>query len=298
VTARWILRRVRREARRRVGSLAALAAAFALIAAVAGGALLGVRTTRAVVPLLEHNVHVIAYLGDQLGAPERARLIAALQKIPGVERARLVEPDEALVRLRAAADSLGDPAALAGIEPGFLPRSVEISVAGGAQMPARTAELAARLRKLPGVVEVDAMSAGLSRLLSWMALARRFSTAALAVALLAGLIALALALLSARSRRRREAEVLSLLGDTPFGMRREASITGAVAALAGAVVGVTALLVSFPPVLRGIERAIGLGPLASTPSLGAREIALALAAALVLGWLGGYVATPSSEEKA
>jgi cell division transport system permease protein len=296
VTARWILRRVQREARRRAVSLAALAAAVALLAVVAGAGLLGVRTTGAVVPLLEHNVHVIAYLGDELGAAERTRLLAALEKVPGVERARLVEPDEALVRLKAAADSLGGSQAVAGVEPGFLPRSVEISVAGGAGMATRTGELAARLRKLPGVVEVDAMSAGLSRLMSWMSLARRFGLAALSVAAFAGLVAVALALSSARGGRRRDVEVLSLLGESPSGIRREASITGAGAALVGALAGVVALLAVFPRVLRGIEAAVGLGPLASTPSLGGREVAVALVLALVLGWLGGYLGTPSAEK--
>jgi len=298
VTARWILRRVQREARRRAAPLAALAAAVALLAVVAGAALLGLRTTRAVLPLLEHNIHVIAYLGDELGAPERARLLAALQQVPGVERARLVEPEEALARLRAAVDSLGSTGAAAAIEPGFLPRSVEIAVAGGADMPARTAELAARLRKIPGVVEVDAMSAGLSRLMSWMALARRFGLAALAVGLAAGVVAIALALLSSRHRRRRDTEVLALLGESAAGIRREASITGAGAALAGALVGVTALLLIFPRLLRGIEAALGLGPLASMPSLGPREIGVALIVALLVGWFGGYLATPAAEEKA
>lgn len=291
MTARWILRRVRREARRRAGALAALAAAVALLALVAGAALLGLRTVRAVVPLLEHNVHVIAYLGDEVGPAERERLVAALRQIPGVERARLVEPEEALVRLRAAADSLGSRA-VAGIEAGFLPRSVEIAVAGGAGMPARTAELAARLRKLPGVVEVDAMSAGLARLLSWMGLLRTLSLAALAVAVFAAGVALTLALLSARARRRADARVLALLGEAPAGIRREASLTGAAASLLGATAGVGTLLVVFPRVLRGIEGAVGLGPLAVAPSLGAREIALALVVALALGWMGGWVATP------
>jgi cell division transport system permease protein len=241
-------------------------------------------------------VHVIAYLGDELGPADRTRLIAALRQIPGVERARLVEPDEALARLRAAADSLGSTAA-AEIEPGFLPRSVEVSVAGGAGMPARTAELAARLRKLPGVAEVDAMSAGLARLLSWMRLARQFTVAALAMAAFAGLVALGLALSSARSRRRSEAQVLALLGESPAGIRREASITGAGAALIGSTFGVGMLLLAFPRVLRAIEAAVGLGPLAAAPSLGAREIALALVAAVAVGWMGGFLTTPGGSRR-
>jgi cell division protein FtsX len=265
---------------------------MAFIAVVAGAGFLGARTTRALVPMLEHNVHVIAYLGEELGATERQRLVAALHRIPGVERARLVEPEEALARLRVAASSLGGADALAGIEPGFLPGSVEISVAGGPGMPARTAELAARLRKLPGVVEVDAMSAGLGRLASWMALARRFGTAALAVAGLASVVALAFAVASGRERRRREAEVLALLGETPSGVRGAASLAGAAAALAGAGTGIAALLLLFPRVLGAIEKAVGLGPLAVAPGLGAREVAAALLAAALVGWLGGRLGVP------
>jgi cell division protein FtsX len=296
VTARWWLRRLRREGRRRAGSLAALTAAFALLAAVAGAAVLGVRTTRAIEPRLEHNVHVIAYLGDGLGAAEREKLVEALQKVPGVAHARLVEPEEALVRLRAAADSLGGAPAVAGIEAGFLPRSVEISVAGGAQMPARTAELAARLRKLPGVVEVDAMSAGLARLLSWMALARKLALAAVAVAALAAAGALGLALTAGRVRRRREAQVLALLGEAPAGIGRAASLAGAAAALLGASAGLVAVKTIFPRVLRAIETGMGLGPLAGMPRLAFREMALALVVAVVVGWASGYVAAPSAEE--
>jgi cell division protein FtsX len=292
VTLRWTLRRLRREAGRRAGSLTALAAAVALVAGVAGGALLGARTTRAIEPLLEHNVHVIAYLGDELAPAARERLVTALRQIPGVDRARLVEPDEALARLRAAAESLGGAPAVSGLEAGFLPRSVEISVAGGAEMPARTAELAARLRKLPGVVEVDAMSAGLARLLSWMALGRRLGLGALAVAGLAGAVALGLAVTAGRGRRRREAEVLALLGETPSGIRRVASISGAAAALLGAGAALAGLLAVFPRVLRAIEGAVGLGPLASVPALANREIAIGLVLALGLGWLAGHLATP------
>jgi cell division protein FtsX len=292
MTAHWMARRAGRELRQRAGSLAALAGAVALMAVVVGGSLLGSRTLRAFEPLLEENVNVIAYLGDELGPAERTRLIEVLRQIPGVERARLVEPDEALARLRAAAESLGGTPAVAGIEPGFLPRSVEIAVAGGVQLPARTAELAARLRQLPGVVEVDAMSAGLARLLSWMALARRLGLVALVIAGLLAIGIFALALTAGRGPRRREAEVLALLGESPAGIRRSASLTGALAAVAGAEAGALAVVGLFPWALQALERAVGLGPLAHAPALTVREIGLALVAATVLGWLTGRLVRP------
>jgi cell division protein FtsX len=297
VTARWLVRRSLAEARRRAGSAVALTAALALLAMVTGGALLGARTMRAFGPLLQHNVHVIAYLGDELGPAERARLLAALHQIPGVEGARLVEPDEALARLRAAAESLGGAPAVAGIEPGFLPRSVEIAVAGGPEMPARTAELAARLRKLPGVVEVDAMSAGLARLLSWVALAGRLGVAGLAIAGFAALVALALALTAGRAQRRREAEVLALLGETPSGIRRPASLTGALAALLGAGLGALIVELLFPRALHALEHAVGLGRLTVAPALAGREIAVALVVAALLGWCAGQIASPLAKQR-
>jgi hypothetical protein len=127
-------------ARRR---LAALAAAVALLALVAGAALLGLRTVRAVVPLLEHNVHVIAYLGDELGPASASACWRPCARVPGVERARAGRARGGAGRCAAAADSLGS-GAVAGIEPGFL-AALGGDLGGGRRGDAgRTAELAAR----------------------------------------------------------------------------------------------------------------------------------------------------------
>lgn len=298
MTLPWTLRRLLREVLRRAGSLVTLAVAVGLGAGVAGAAVLGLRATRIIEPLLEHNIHVIAYLGDELGPEARERLVGALRQIPGVERARMVEPEEALARLRAAVDSLGGAAALSGLEPGFLPRSVEISVAGGSEMPARTAALAKRLQQLPGVAEVDAMSTGLVRLLSWMTLGRRLALAVVALTGLASAFAVALAIVAGRARRRGEAEVLALLGETRSGIGRTARLSGAAAALLGAAVGLGGLLALFPRGLRAIEAALGMGPLGSQPSLARPEIAIVLGAALALGWLAGLLGTPRGGRRA
>src|SRR5213078_4664119 len=107
MTLRWILRRAGGEARRRKAALIGLGGAMAVTAALSGAAMLGARAGGALLPRLQQEVHVIAYLDDGLGTAERDRLVAALRLAPGVERARLVGPDEALGRLRAAAVSLG-----------------------------------------------------------------------------------------------------------------------------------------------------------------------------------------------
>jgi cell division protein FtsX len=292
VTAAWTWRRLRREAREHASSLAVLAAAMAFSAAVAGGAVLGARTAAGLVPLLQQNVHVIAYLDDQLASPER--LLAAVRQVPDVAAARLVQPEEAMAQLRAAAGSLGGAEAVAPLEPGFLPRSIEIAVAPSGSLPARAAQLAERLRKLPGVREVDSMSEGVARLLSWIALGRRVAWGALALAALAALASLALAVFAGRGRRREEGAVLALLGESPAGLRRPVCVAAAAAALLGASTGLGALLALYPRALRGVEAAVGLGPLARAPALGSSTVVAVLAAALVLGWGVGRLVSPQA----
>jgi cell division protein FtsX len=295
VTAGWTWRRLRREAREHLGSLVILGAAMAFSAVVAGAAVLGGRTAAGLVPLLEQNVHVIAYLDDQMSSTERSRLLAAVRLVPDVAEARLVEPEEAMAHLRAAAGSLGGAEAVAPLEPGFLPRSIEIAVAPSGVLPARAAQLADRLRKLPGVREVDSMSEGVARILSWIALGRRVAWGALAVAVLAALAALALAVFAGRGRRREEGAVLALLGESPAGLRRPACLAAATAALIGAGAGLVTLLALYPRALHSIEAAVGLGQIASA-ALGRDTVLAVLAAALLLGWVVGRLVSPTERD--
>jgi cell division protein FtsX len=288
MTVGWLLKRAAREARRRKLGLVALTGAMAMAAALGGAGLLGARAGAAVLPRLQQQVHVIAYLDDGLGPAERDSLVEALRRIPGVEQARLVGPDEALARLRAAAASLGGPSAIGAVEAGFLPRSVEIAVRPATDMASRTAELAARLRKIPGLSEVDDMSEGLGRLESWLALARRLGLVALALAAVAAAAGVATALVGWPARRR-EAEVLRLLGESPLGITLPASLTGAAAALLGTLIGLVVTAALFPRLVASFEASVRLGPLGAVPALGARELAMAVVAAIVVGALAGHL---------
>ena len=288
-----MLRRVRRETRRRPGTLLAFAAAVAGLAALAAAALLGARTAAAVVPLLDQNVHVIAYLDDELSGERAERLARAAAALPGVAQAHLVDGPEALARLRAAAQSLGGPAAVADVEPGFLPRSLEVALTSGADLPARARALAGKLRSLPGIREVDAMGEGIGRLGSWLAIGRRLGLVALVLAGATGLALLALGLMAmARGRGRgSEARVLRQLGETPAAIHLPASLAAAAAALLGAGVGLALVTASFPAVVRALEAAVGLGPLGAQPRLGPSEVAATLVAAVLIGWVGGHAAS-------
>jgi cell division transport system permease protein len=266
-----------------------LAGAMALATALGGAALLGRRAGALLLTRVQQQVHVIAYLDDGLGAAERDRLVEALRRLPSVEQAHLVGPDEALARLRTAAASLGGGAAISAVEPGFLPRSVEIAVRPSDRLAASTAELAGRLRKLPGIAEVDDMSEGLGRLESWLTLARRLGVLGLVLACVAAGAGVTLALLGWRGRGR-EAEVLRLLGETPAAISLAPALAAAATALVGALVGLVSTAVSFPRLVGSLATTARLGPLA-VPALRPGELALALVIAAVLGAVAGHLGT-------
>jgi hypothetical protein len=159
------------------------------------------------------------------------------------------------------APRVADPGASAfsAVEPGFLPYSVEVAMAPSPDLLARTAELAARLRRLPGVTEVEAMTEGLARLEAWLALGERLGVVAVALAAVSALALTALVLVMGRRRRQREAEVLALLGETAIGTRLALALPGMGAALVGAVVGLGLATAIVPRALSALAAQLGVG---------------------------------------
>src|SRR6185369_307647 len=103
---------------------------------------------------------------------------------------------------------------LTGIEADFLPRSIEITLAAGNDLPARAREVAARLARLEGVSAVDAMTDGLGRVAAFGALAGRLAALFSAVAALAALALLGGLVLRERTVQQELAETMHLLGAT------------------------------------------------------------------------------------
>lgn len=270
-----------------------MAAAFVGLAFLAGGALLGARAVARLTGLLQQNVHLVAYLRDDM-APDRAEALAGLlRRIPGVAAINAVSSEQALGRLRtAAASHSAASATLQAIEPEFLPRSLEIALVPGADLPARAGALARRLRGIDGVAEVDAMADGLGRLATWIRLGRGIWWVALALGVCAGIATLAIAVRGGRGERRRAAEVLWLLGETPAGIRLPGGLVVTTAAAVGTAIGMLALWLCFSPAYRALALALGLSPGEAPPFLQGAEIGAYAAAALAVGLATGLAATP------
>jgi len=293
VTVAWILRRARRQVASQRRALWAAVGSFLVLGLVSGATVLGLRVTRAWMGTVGQGVHVIAFLRDEMEADQAIQLANALRQRPGVARVRLVEPAEALARLRDAVRS--SPATgtwLKDLEPGYFPRSIEVALAASADLPQRAAQLSRRLRGLAGVADVDAMTNGVARLGAWVRFGQGLGWAVVLAAGIAALSFLVSTVLRGREARGRQAQVLVILGETSTNIRLPANITLAAAGLTGVLAALLVLRLAWPALLAAVEGALGIMPTPAGFFLGFWESAIALLAAPMLGWGLGYLSTP------
>ncbi len=289
----WILRGARQQARTHLRVVIFAALAFCLLALVVGGGRLGTRTVDRWGALIGQNVHVIVYLSNDADPEVVSGLTNLLRRIPAVVGVRTVEPGEALARLRVVSAAIGsDPKALEGLEPGYFPRSLEVSLVPAADLVERAAELARRLRGVPGVEQVDAMTSGLARLAGWVGLGRRLGVALLVVCGLFTLSILVAVFLRSRSASRTRAMVLLQLGETNPVVRLPAGLWMGAAALLGGAAGSAMLVAAWRPLLARLERSLGIAGSTPLPSLPTVEMLGGLAVLALLGLGLGYFATP------
>lgn len=290
---RWTFHHVGRQVRGHPRIVVATAAAFCLLTLVVGIGRLGNRVVQRWGAFVGQNVHVIAYLGEDIEQEQAVGLATILARSPTVARVRVVEPEQALARLGAMALSLAsDARPLEGLEPDYFPRSLEVSLVPAAELGRQAQELAKRLKAVPGVLEVDAMSGGLARLAVWVKLGRAIGLGMLVALALVALLALVTVFLRSRATVAERAAVLAQLGETPAAIRLPAGLWTALAALAGGALGALLLTLAWPFALGRLEASLGVASPLPVPVLGATEIAIGL---LLLGLGGlamGYLATP------
>jgi cell division transport system permease protein len=216
---------------------------------------------------------------------KRAQIEARLRAEARIAEYRFVSREQALAELRAI-EGLGE--VVAALERNPLPDTYVLRAAdsGAGALEA----LAASLRALPGVAQVQVDSAWAHRL---GALARvgRLSLAALALLLATGLVAVTFNTIRLQIlTQREEIEVSRLLGATDAFVRRPFFYLGLLQGLAGGALALAILgvgLAALNPAVRDLAQTYGSSfHLAFLP--GADALAIAGFAAL-LGWLGALL---------
>jgi cell division transport system permease protein len=235
------------------------------------------------------GVQMVVYLDDD-ATPERARAIAEiLRSVDAIERVDYVPPDAALARLE---QSLGERRdLLQGVEVGYLPASLEVTLAPGVREVAEASPLVARLRATPGVEEVELLGDWVDKVTSLIRTLRLVAAALALVVALACVYVVAGTIKLGMYARRDEIEVLKLVGATDPFVKGPLVVEGALQGALGAAVALALLFAAYRLGAPRLEQALAgaLGPVRlSFLPLG--HAALVLAAGALLGVVGSWVA--------
>jgi cell division transport system permease protein len=266
-----------------------LIAAFAAVVLV-GAALLCGRTATGWMRAGQGGAQLIVYLTPDTEEAPRQSLVDDLAALGGVTRVELVEPAEALRRLRAAL--AGEQQLLDGVEPETMPASIEAELAPGVDAVLPMSPTLSALRRHPAVEDVviepappDTLGAAMAGVAPW---ARSLT---LLVAGLAALLCFAVARL-AWAVPPKELAVARLLGAGPAFHVVPLALSAAVSAALGALLGVVALLAGGLQVTSALA-----GPTVGSDLavLGAGDAALLVLAAALIGGAGAARAAVAGE---
>ena len=171
---------------------------------------------------LDESASLTVYLDMGIDAAQAARIEEAVSADGGVAQTRMISPEQGMADFQ---QSLGIDDTLAGLDDNPLPTSIVISPQD--VEPAAMAELAERLEGVTGIDEVRVDLAWVERLRHLAALGRRV---ALALGVLFGfgvLLVVGNTIRLAVESRRREIEVVMLIGATHAFVRRPFLYSGA-----------------------------------------------------------------------
>lgn len=264
-------------------SLAAVTTVLVTLLTVGGAFLVGANLST-LAQTLEAQVEIVAFLADGLSAGDRAHLQQAIEALPDVAAVRFVSRADALKRLQARLGATVAFADLADSNP--LPDSLEVRV-----VDARTAERTAlAIGRLAGVADVSSGGLVLERLTALTRAVRLLAWAL--VALLAG-VAIIIVLNTIRLTvlaRRREIEIMELVGATRWLIRGpflvEGMLNGAIAAAAAAAM----LLTAYPVVSNRIGENLPFLPSVPLSQVLLPLLALVLLLGIGLGATGSALA--------
>jgi len=238
------------------------------------------------------DLHVTAYLEDDLGAAERKRLEALILTVEGVESLRSVSKQEALERFKA---SVGQGSALIeGLDENPLPASLEILLIPERRSPDGMRVVVESIEGLPGIGDLASGQDWVEGYVRAVALVRGTAFGLGVILALATLLIVTNTIRLAVFARRDELSILSLVGASRAFMNTPFFIEGVVQGAAGGAIALMLLYGIFRLVLPGfefgLEIVLGVAPRFFTPG----EMGLLVAQGSGLGLVGSVAAVSGS----
>lgn len=235
---------------------------------------------------LDESASLTVYLDMGIDAAQAARIEEAVSADGGVAQTRMISPEQGMADFQ---QSLGIDDTLAGLDDNPLPTSIVISPQN--VEPAAMAELAERLEGVTGIDEVRVDLAWVERLRHLAALGRRV---ALALGVLFGfgvLLVVGNTIRLAVESRRREIEVVMLIGATHAFVRRPFLYSGAWYGAGGGLLALGLLALGNHWLSLPVAAlAASYGASFTLPQLDVTGSTILLSCSILLGWLGAWLA--------
>jgi len=233
--------------------------------------------------LLEEQVEIVAYAWEDFDRRERVELVRKIHQIPGVSAVSFVTKEEALTRLR---EQFGDQAVLleAVEQDNPLRDSVEIRVGDSARID----RIAEQVAMLDDIEDVSFKREMIQRLYTLTGAVR---TGGL---ILVGLLALATFLVVANTirvtvyARRREIEIMRLVGATDAFIRGPFLVEGALLGAFGAAIAAGVVGGAYTYLLRDIALALPFLPVLPQYPLAFNLAKLLVGMGLFIGLLASW----------
>ena len=231
------------------------------------------------------RVQVTAYFDKELTPQEVAAFKARINTLSGTDKVTYVGREEAVKRFRSRLK--GQESLLEGVSADVLPSSLEISLQRERRNSEAVAEYVDRLKKVPGIGEVQYGD-------EWV---RRFSTfmnfMRLVGALLGGFLLLAVMFIVSNTikltiyARKDELEVLGLVGATRFFIKAPFLIEGILHGAAGAILAIIVLTACYYGFLHNAGNFLSFNPADTGMSfLPTEYLAGLFLGGVLLGFLG------------
>jgi cell division transport system permease protein len=235
------------------------------------------------------RVRIIVYLEREPPPTEVEALLERVRAFPDVAGVRFVGKAEAMASLRRV---LGKEAAVADQLPANpLPASLEVTPVAGAATPEGTRALASRLAALPEADEVEGGVEWVERLSNWQRLLASIGLGIGAVLALAAILTVTTSTTLVLHLRRRETEIMRLVGAPESAVRLPLLIQGTIQGLLGACLALALLVLGHRIAAPRLEPlfALTLG-LPRLDFLTPISVGLLLLTGAGLGGVGGWLA--------
>ena len=232
---------------------AMLTAAVALL--LLGGVLIVGDFVRGITGQIEEQVEVSVFLMDDITEQQTDDIQSTLQELEVVRNVDYVSKQEAYEEFKKLyADQ---PVLWENIDESVLPASFRVQMAD----PERVDLIHSKLANNPAVEEIVDQRETVERLVSFTGLLRTFSAVMVAILFVAAVLLIANTIQLAIYARRREIEIMKLVGATNWFVRVPFMLEGLVAGVGGAAVAIVLLMVGKSFAMRYLPVWIPVGPL-------------------------------------